>query len=448
MAEVFLSYSSQDRQAAQRVEQALSAQGIEVFWDQETPPGVDWDTWIRGKLANAKAAVVLWSQNSIASPNVRHEAMVARDAGKLVPAMIETLSPSDFPMGLYLVQGVQLQDWRDANSAGMVRLVAEVQARVTRDAGGAPVLNVRGDTTDLFALTAPRPADAQRRPLPPKSGPGAGRVGWPGRRKAWASVLAVATTAVVIGVTAVGVHLVRGDAAGPSDVAGPPGEPVTVNDVHTYWSAQGGLTVVMPEGIFADSQLAELNSIDSPYEQVDWLVEHGAAPIDTVYVSIAVSGNRPDGVRIVDVKPIRECSTPYAGAIFLAPPQGADNSIILKFNLDQVDPQPRYTNQSDEAAPFFPNNTISLKKGEEQVLLVAATTKRQACSFRLELTVLDGNKRVKQQVSGNNGKPFKVSALTDSSNSENVYYNTAICPSPDVGYVRIPALDSGCPQSR
>jgi hypothetical protein len=51
----------------------------------------------------------------------------------------------------------------------------------------------------------------------------------------------------------------------------------------------------------------------------------------------------------------------------------------------------------------------------------------------LELTVLDGNKRLKQQVSGNNGKPFKVSALTDSSNSENVYYNTAICPSPDVG---------------
>ena len=140
LADVFLSYSSKDRQAAERVERALSARGIEVFWDKETPPGVDWDTWIRGKLAKAKVAVVLWSKNSIASPNVRHEAIVARDAGKLVPAMIETLSPSDFPMGLYLLQGIQLQDWRDVQSRGIERLVAEVQARLGRgtDAGTAP----------------------------------------------------------------------------------------------------------------------------------------------------------------------------------------------------------------------------------------------------------------------------------------------------------------------
>jgi hypothetical protein len=136
LADVFLSYSSKDRKAAERVERALSGHGIEVFWDQETPPGVDWDTWIRDKLANAKVVVVLWSKDSIASPNVRHEAIVARDVGKLVPAMIETLSPGDFPMGLYLVQGVQLQDWRDAQSAGMERLVAEVRARLGRETGG------------------------------------------------------------------------------------------------------------------------------------------------------------------------------------------------------------------------------------------------------------------------------------------------------------------------
>ena len=139
------------------VEQALSAQGIDVFWDQETPPGVDWDIWIRGKLASAEVVVVLWSQDSIASPNVRHEAMVARDSGKLVPAMIEALSLSDYPMGLYLVQGVNLEDWCDATSEGMVQLVAQVQARMTRDTGAAPVPNVRPLT-----LTAPRTRGAQR----------------------------------------------------------------------------------------------------------------------------------------------------------------------------------------------------------------------------------------------------------------------------------------------
>ncbi|HEV7690925.1 MAG TPA: toll/interleukin-1 receptor domain-containing protein [Hyphomonadaceae bacterium] len=143
MADVFLSYSSKDRAAAERVQQVLERAGIDVFWDQETPAGADWDTWIRDKLANAKAAVVLWSKESVKSPNVRHEAVVARDAGKLVPVMIDTLAPSDFPMGLYLVQGVQLQDWRNSNSGGMARLISEVEARLGRGsgAGHAPPKN-------------------------------------------------------------------------------------------------------------------------------------------------------------------------------------------------------------------------------------------------------------------------------------------------------------------
>jgi hypothetical protein len=135
MADVFLSYSSKDRAAAERVQQALERAGLDVFWDQEIPAGTDWDTWIRGKLAGCKAAVVLWSKASVESTNVRHEAMIARDAGKLVPAMIETLSPSDFPMGLYLVQGVNLQDWRSSGSGGMARLVEEVQAKLGRGEG-------------------------------------------------------------------------------------------------------------------------------------------------------------------------------------------------------------------------------------------------------------------------------------------------------------------------
>jgi hypothetical protein len=80
MADVFLSYSSKDRAAAQRVQEALSARGIDVFWDQATPPGQDWDTWIRSKLANSKLAIVLWSRESVKSDNVRHEALVARKA--------------------------------------------------------------------------------------------------------------------------------------------------------------------------------------------------------------------------------------------------------------------------------------------------------------------------------------------------------------------------------
>ena len=148
MPDVFLSYASRDREAAEQIQQALTARGIDVFWDQETPPGQDWDTWIRGKLTACKVAIVMWSRASIQSPNVKHEAIVARDAHKLVPVMIEKLKPSDFPMGLYLVQAVDLTDWRNPDGKGMARLVAEIETR-TGLVASAPTSGV------------PKPAAAQ-----------------------------------------------------------------------------------------------------------------------------------------------------------------------------------------------------------------------------------------------------------------------------------------------
>ena len=80
-----------------QLQSALIARGLDVFWDQAVPPGQDWDGWIRSKLSRARVVVVLWSKTSVASPNVRHEAMIARDAGKLVPVLIDDLQPTDFP---------------------------------------------------------------------------------------------------------------------------------------------------------------------------------------------------------------------------------------------------------------------------------------------------------------------------------------------------------------
>jgi hypothetical protein len=139
MTDVFLSYTSKDRPLAQRIEAALGRQGLRVFWDQEVPPGRDWDEWIRAKLTEARLVVVLWTKASVASPNVRHEAMIARDAKKLVPVLAEDLRPSDFPMGLYMVQALKLDGWSgDTADPRFVRLEAEVLARLGQSARTAP----------------------------------------------------------------------------------------------------------------------------------------------------------------------------------------------------------------------------------------------------------------------------------------------------------------------
>jgi hypothetical protein len=111
VADIFFSYSSRDRAQVVAVRDALVALGFDVFWDQETPTGKDWDTWIRGQLQMAKCALVFWSANSIGSNNVRHEASVARQHGKLVPVMLEQLTVEQFPMGFYSIQGADLSEW-------------------------------------------------------------------------------------------------------------------------------------------------------------------------------------------------------------------------------------------------------------------------------------------------------------------------------------------------
>lgn len=94
-----------------RVRDALAHLGFDVFSDQQTPAGIDWDTWIRGELAKSKCAVVLWSVASAASDNVRHEATVAKRQGKLISVFIESLVEVDIPLGLYAQQAANLASW-------------------------------------------------------------------------------------------------------------------------------------------------------------------------------------------------------------------------------------------------------------------------------------------------------------------------------------------------
>src|SRR5262249_44496483 len=111
MADIFLSYSSKDRDGVRPVRDALAAMGYEVFWDQEVPTGVDWNSWIMNHLGQARLAVVAWTRNAAASRNVVHEATIALEDGKLLPVLLEPMTARDFPMGFYTTQAASLHDW-------------------------------------------------------------------------------------------------------------------------------------------------------------------------------------------------------------------------------------------------------------------------------------------------------------------------------------------------
>ena len=149
MTDIFFSYSSKDRERVRPVREALAGQGFDVFWDQQVPAGVDWDTWIRDHLNRSRCAIVFWSETSVASDNVRHEATIARQQGKLVPALIEALSAEKFPMGLYSVQGVNLTAWSGAKSdPEWQKLQSEVEERLMPLWVTAKLHSVEADTRD------------------------------------------------------------------------------------------------------------------------------------------------------------------------------------------------------------------------------------------------------------------------------------------------------------
>ena len=108
MADVFLSYAREDEARATQIATGLEAMGLDVFWDNEIPPGQTWADYIEGKLDVSRAVIVLWSAASTKSQWVREEARMGRDKSKLIPVIIDG---SPVPFGFGEVQAGDLSNW-------------------------------------------------------------------------------------------------------------------------------------------------------------------------------------------------------------------------------------------------------------------------------------------------------------------------------------------------
>lgn len=140
MASVFLSYDREDSDRARHVAQALEKAGHRVWWDLHIKTGAQYSTEIDRALNEANAVVVLWSERSVESPWVRDEAAAGRDAGKLVPARIDGVSP---PLGFRQYQTTDLSRWKGRRTSEFEELLVAVASLVdgSKDQGSrsAPV---------------------------------------------------------------------------------------------------------------------------------------------------------------------------------------------------------------------------------------------------------------------------------------------------------------------
>ena len=60
MADIFLSYSSKDKERVKPLVHALEREGWTVWWDRKTPAGETFDQMIERELTASRCVVVVW----------------------------------------------------------------------------------------------------------------------------------------------------------------------------------------------------------------------------------------------------------------------------------------------------------------------------------------------------------------------------------------------------
>ena len=117
MADIFISYSSEDKTNVRLIAELLEQQGWTVWWDRQIPIGQRFDSVIEEELVKAYCVIVIWTRRSVASEWVKNEANEASRLGKLVPLLLE-----DVPLPLAFKQ-------KKIPETRILRLILKKQAR-------------------------------------------------------------------------------------------------------------------------------------------------------------------------------------------------------------------------------------------------------------------------------------------------------------------------------
>lgn len=149
MSQIFLSYSSLDRERVLTLVKALQDDGYTVWWDREIRPGPSFDREIEREIGEAGCIVVVWSESSVESEWVRAEVEEGARRGLLVPVLIDDVLP---PLAHRRRQAANLMDWDGERDGEYAKLIAGIEATL---AGENPVREP-GDPIPAHVTPTPR----------------------------------------------------------------------------------------------------------------------------------------------------------------------------------------------------------------------------------------------------------------------------------------------------
>ncbi len=146
MADIFISYSSKDREKAEQLTELLGSAGLSVWIDQAgIEVATSWSGEIVDAIEECKAFIVLLSPNSIESVNVVKEVSLAAERGKkILPLDLEPVALSrDFA---YHLAGIQRAPMTNIDS--IIRALGKLGLEATQ----APTLKLVKETDGRKSL--------------------------------------------------------------------------------------------------------------------------------------------------------------------------------------------------------------------------------------------------------------------------------------------------------
>jgi TIR domain len=109
VSEIFLSYAGADRSRIAPLVHCLEAEGLQLWWDRDIGLGQTFHKVIEQALAAAPCVIVVWTRESVQSEWVLNEASDARKRDRLVPVLLDPVTP---PLEFRHLQAADLSDWK------------------------------------------------------------------------------------------------------------------------------------------------------------------------------------------------------------------------------------------------------------------------------------------------------------------------------------------------
>jgi hypothetical protein len=135
MADIFLSYSRDEKPRVEPFVRLFEQQGWSVWWDAKIGVGERFPKTIQEELGKAKCVVVFWSKLSVDSDWVLNEASEGAERHLLVPVLLD---PVRIPLGFRHIQAADLARWNNGRIrrwARTGRATLSTSATTTRSGG-------------------------------------------------------------------------------------------------------------------------------------------------------------------------------------------------------------------------------------------------------------------------------------------------------------------------